>query len=99
MKRGSAEGFLPASAGQEHHFGSRCPLTWCPWHPAWGPAPPGKAGLCQAAPSPAVSPAVPRGHRCQPQAGEQDCKSVNILFILSITLLHYSLFNPLLFYY
>lgn len=34
-----------------------------------------------------------------PTPGEQGCKSVNILFILSITLLHYSLFNPLLFYY
>lgn len=37
MKRGSAGGFLPASAGQEHHFGSRCPFTRCPWYPEWGP--------------------------------------------------------------
>lgn len=29
----------------------------------------------------------------------QGCKSVNILFIISITLLHYSSFNSLLFYY
>lgn len=48
---------------------------------------------------PEVAPAVPRGRPCHPRAGEQDCESVNILFILSITLLHYSLFNPLLFYY
>lgn len=70
-----------------------------PCHPARGLAPCGKVWLCRATPSPEVAPAVPRGHPRQPHAAEQGCESVNILFILSITLLHYSLFNPLLFYY
>lgn len=70
---------------------------------ARGLAPSGKGWLCQAAPSHSVAPTMPTvWGLANPIPGSwlgQSCESVNILFIISITLLHYSLFNSLLFYY
>lgn len=56
-----------------------------------------QSGLCHGE-APAPTHHGPASPILRSQLG-QDCKSVNILFIISITLLHYSLFNSPLFYY